>query len=439
MKIPVKIGLLVAVCLAAIALAIRFAGSSRKTGDDSPAALKIGKTETRSSMSSVSSSSSSDNSSFSARRVLLYSDNPHPLCRKIVARLEQRLKDSPFIEHLEVTDQPYLNTNAGPGPDLFLNVNLAEVKQGGIVSSTMKVLVTASMGNTPWQSSYYTSDATTAPLVSFEWRASVDSETTFTGVRTDRYADAARSIANDLAKSILKQIEDFAGKYPATPPVPAEFYGPYQPVADFGFLKGLNAHRAASYYGLFTHNETYWLFQTTTNPVPQLEQIVASLTADGWKMDDTQMTNNWNNHIQGHNGDARLEIFRLRAEPMSLSFGERQPDHFDFAVHYRKPFNAAEREAALDKLIATSTSVETLLPFLNSFSKAQRQQFYDLVEKSPVTSPQACLQLAQHYLNQKRTNDAVHLLLRTKALAATLKDPASMNSRIEAILKKISP
>ena len=79
------------------------------------------------------------------------------------------------------------------------------------------------------------------------------------------------------------------------------------------------------------------------------------------------MTNNWNNHIQGRNGDARLEIFRLRSEPMSLSFGKRQPDHFDFAVHYRKAFTAAEREAALEKLIATPASVETMLPFVNSF------------------------------------------------------------------------
>ena len=284
MKTPVKIGLLVAVCLVIIALAIHFAGSSRKAGNEPTASLKIGKTETRSSMGSSSSTSSSENSTFSARRVLLYSDNPHPLCRKIVARLEQQLRDSPFIEQVQLTDQPYLNTDAGPAPDLFLTVNLAELKQSGIVSSTMKALVTASMGNTPWQSSYYTSDATTAPRVSFEWNASVDSETTFTGVRTDRYADAARSIADDLAKSILKQIKDLAGKYPVTPFLPPEFYGPYQPVADFEFLKELKAHRAASYCGMFTHNETFWLFQTTTNPVPQLERIVASLTADGWKM-----------------------------------------------------------------------------------------------------------------------------------------------------------
>ena len=439
MKTPVKIGLLVAGCLVATALAIHFFGSGRKAADVSPAMLNIGKTETHSSVSSTSTSSASDNSTFSARRVLLYSDNPHPLCRKIVAHLEQRLKDSPFIEHLELTDQPYINTNAVPGPDLFLTADLAELEQSGIVSSTMKALVTASLGNTPWQSSYYTSDATTAPLVCFEWKASIDSETTFTGVRTDRYADAARSIADDLAKNILKQIEEFAGKYPALPELPSEFYGSYQPVADLDCLKEFPARRVGSFSGLFTHNETFWSFSTATNPVPQLARVVRQLEAAGWKITDNQMTNSWNNRIAGNNGDARLEIFRQRNERMSLSHSDKPPAHFDFVAHYRKPFSAAEREAVLEKLLATPASVETLLPFVNALTKEQRGKFYDLTEKSPGTSPQACLQLAQHYLTQKHTNDAVHLLLRTKALAATLKDATSLNSSIEAMVKKISP
>ncbi|HEX7576926.1 MAG TPA: hypothetical protein VF430_02685, partial [Verrucomicrobiae bacterium] len=360
-------------------------------------------------------------------------------CRKIVAHLQQRLKNSPFIEQLQLTDQPYINTNAGPVPDLFLTVDLAELEQSGIVSSTMKALVTASLGNTPWQSSYYTSDATTAPLVSFEWKASIDSETTFTGVRTDRYADAARSIADDLAKNIIKQIEEFAGKYPALPELPREFYGPYQPVADLDCLKEFHARRVGSFSGLFTHNETFWSFPTTTNPVPQLARIVRQLEAAGWKITGNQMTNSWDHRIAGNNGDARLEIFRQRNERMSLSHSDKPPAHFDFVAHYRKPFSREERESVLEKLFTTSAPVEKLLPFVNALTQEQRGKFYDLAEKSPGTSPQACLQLAQYYLNQKRTNDAVHLLLRTKALAATLKDATPLNSSLEAMVKKISP
>ena len=164
-KPVVKIVLLVAICVLVAVPVIHFFGSSRKAGDDSRAMLNLGKTETHNNMNSSTTSSFSDNSTFSARRVLLYSDNPHPLCRKIVAHLEKRLKDSPFIEQLQLTDQPYINTNGGQGPDLFLTVDLAELVQSGIiVCSTMKALVTASLGNTPWQSSHYTIDATTCLL-----------------------------------------------------------------------------------------------------------------------------------------------------------------------------------------------------------------------------------------------------------------------------------
>jgi hypothetical protein len=275
--------------------------------------------------------------------------------------------------------------------------------------------------------------------VAFEWKTSIDSESIFTGFRTDRYADAARSIADDLAKSLLKQIEEFSGKYPALPELPREFYGPYQPVAELDCLKEFPARSVGSYASFFTHNETFWSFPLATNPVPQLARIVGQLEAGGWKITDNQMTNSWENRIAANHGDASLEIFRQRNERMTLSHSDTPPAHLDFVAHYRKPFAAAERAAALDTLLAKPDSVEILLPFVNVFTREQRGQFYELVEKSPNTSPQACLQLAKHYLNQKRTNDTIRWLLRTKALAATLQDPTTLDSGIEALVKKISP
>lgn len=406
---------------------------------DAKTGLQVGKTETHSSSWSSSTSCASENSTFSARHILFFSDNPHPLCRKIVAHLEQRLKTSPFIGRLELTDKPFISTNAGAAPDLFLSVNLTELKNNGIVSSTMKTDVTASLGNAPRQSSSHTVDDSTAPLVSFAWNSAMDSETTFTGVRTDRYAEAARSIGDDLAKSIIKQIEELAGKYPKTPDLPADFYGPYQPVADFDCVKEQQARRIASYCGLFTQNETFWRFQTSTNPVPQLQNLIRQLESGGWKFRDVQLTNTQDQRAVGQQSDATLEIFRQRNERASFSIANNGPDHFEFIVHYRKPFTRAEREAALEKLFTQNASAETLLPFLNSFSSDQRQRFFTLVERSPITSPQACLQLAEQYLNQKRTNDAIHLLLRAKALTGTIKDAAAQESRITDLAKKISP
>jgi AraC-like DNA-binding protein len=170
-----------------------------------------------------------------------------------------------------------------------------------------------------------------------------------------------------------------------------------------------------------------------------LERIVRQLVAAGWKITENQATNGWDNHVQASRGNARLEIFRQRNERMSFSFDEKPATNFNFVAHYRSPFTRTEREAALEKLFAAPASVESLLPFLNSFSSEQRRIFYELVEKSPVTSPQACVRLAEQYLDRKRTNDAVHLLLRATALVATLKDPSAIQSAIETTTKKISP
>jgi len=439
MKSPARIGLFIALGLAGLALGAHFFSAAAKNGDKPDTGLKVGKTETRNSLSSSSTTSSSDDATFSARHVLLFSDNPHPLNREIVARLTQQLKDCPLIESLEVTNKPFTLTNGIATPDLFLRVELTELDQSGVVSSTIKATVGASLSSTPWHSSTHTIDGSTPPVVAFRWEATQESETTFTGLRTDRYADAATSIADELAKAIRKQIEELSEKYPTLPTLPDDFYGPYQPVADFDALKDLQARRTAAFCGLFTHNETFWQFKTATNPVPQLEHLISQLTASGWKFDNVQLTNPFAWHARGRQGDAVLEIFRYRRARSDLSHNDEKNEPIEFIAHYRKPFSPDEREAALDKLFAENRSVEALLPFQNSFSSAQRQKFLELVEKGPVTSPQACVQLAESYLHRKRTNDAVRLLVRAKALNATLKEPSAQQSKIDGLVKKISP
>lgn len=438
----VKIALIIAICLLGLVLAAHFLGIAfkpRPGGDDAAASFNIGKSETRSSLSSSSTSSSSDNSTFSSRRVLLVAENPHPLSRRIATLLAQKLKDCPQIEQLETTNSPELLAGGTEAPDLFLRLDLVELKEDGILSHAMKATVAASLASAPWQSSNYNQDDTTPPLVHFAWDATLDTETTFSGIRTDRYADAARSIADDLAKAIRKQIEDLSTKFPSLPELPPNFYGPYQPVADFDFLREIKARRAVSYCGLFTHNQTFWQFQTATNPVPQLQHIINQLEATGWKLASASLTNTEAYYIRCRQDDAELEIFRHRADPMSFPPSEQKAVNLEFIAHYRKPFSKAEREAALEKLFAGQPPIETLLPFQHSFSPTQREKFYALVEKSPAASPQGCVQLADVYLSRKQTNAAMTMLLRAKALAATVEDASALESSIEAVAKRISP
>ena len=124
---------------------------------------------------------------------------------------------------------------------------------------------------------------------------------------------------------------------------------------------------------------------------------------------------------------------------MNLTAPENPEADLQFVVHYRKPFSRAEREAALESLFVGQSPIETLLPFQNSFSPAQRERFYAMVEKFPAASPRTCVQIAEVYLQRQQTNAALNLLLCAKALAFTLNDSSTLASSIEALAKKISP
>jgi hypothetical protein len=80
-----------------------------------------------------------------------------------------------------------------------------------------------------------------------------------------------------------------------------------------------------------------------------------------------------------------------------------------------------------------------LLPFVHSFAPDQRQRFYDRLTQIGSSSPKGCVQLADLFLDQGRTNDAKHQLLKAHALSATLPDSASLQTQIMTLAGKIEP
>ena len=441
MKRSTKIGLVIALSLVGLVLIARLLGIGfgSKANGGAFFNFNVGKTESRSNTSSSSTSSSSDNSGFNSRRVFFVNGSAHRLSQRIGTLVAQRLKDSPQIERFDLEKSPAILLEGAESPDLFLRINLTELKEEGIFPSSLKATVTASIGSAPWQSSYYSQSSTTPPLVHFTWNATLEHETTFSGIRSDHYAAAAQNIADELTKGISNQLSALSAKYTPLPELPRDFYGPYQPVGDFDFLKEFKARRAYSYYGLLTHNETFWRFQTATNPVPQLQRIISQLEAAQWKLSTASLTNTEDYQVRFRQDDVELEIFRLRADRTDLPLSGKKESATEFVVHYRKPFSQTELEAALEKLFVEHTSIETLLPFQHSFSAKQREKFYALLEKTPTASPRATIQLAENYLHRKETNAAVNMLVRAKAMTTTLNDYSALESDIETMAKKISP
>ena len=425
--------------LAGAFLVLRFVSENTRSSEGIPK-LQVGKTETRSSMTSGQSTSAPEYATFNSGRVLLLSGNPHPFCRKIVDRLEQRLKESPHIRAVERLNEPVTITQRDGAPDLFLRVDLLSAKGSGVLTSTFKSVVTATLGNTPWFDTIHMRGDGSAPVVSMEWNATVDSESTFLGLTTDRYEEAAHDIAQSLAKSMTEKLAELSEEHPTLPSLPVEFFGPYEPVADFDWLSTVSARRSASYCGLFTHNETYWQFQTSTNPGPVLEQIAQSLKGAGWEVEPRDLNSTLAPRLEARQGEARVNIFRKFRTHTLLDEDSSDPRRFEFIVCHHKPLSRTERAQALELLLnRTPWDCETLLPFVHSFAPDQRQRFYDRLTQIGSSSPKGCVQLADLFLDQGRTNDARHQLLKAHALSATRPDSASLQKQIMELADKIEP
>ena len=431
-----KIIFLFAVCLVVVALFIRC--KSKKEGANPTASVHFGKTETRSSMVSGSSSSSSDNSTFNSSRVLLVCPEDHPLMKRVAPLLAEQLKGCDQIDQLEVVNELPILSKGALAPDLFLRVELVELEEEGILSSSMKAEIKGFIGNTPSQSSYYERDWVSPPTVMFAWDGTLENTTKFSGIRTDRYGDVAKDIAGQFAKAFTNEIASLSVKYPRLPQLPREFYGPYEPFPDLKFLKPLQPELVCSYYGLLTHNETFWRFRVLDNPTNTLRSIIEQLKGSQWKLVNESITNTPDQIVRFERPDqAELEVFRERRGGVLMNASKETG--FRFAAHYRKPFTREELDGALDKLFANNYPLESILPFQDSLGPKLRSRFYELVEKSPVTSPQACVQLADIYFERKQTNSAINMLVRAKALSTSLRDASSVQSSIESTAKKISP
>ena len=426
--------------LTAAFLTLRFVSENMPRSENLPR-LQAGSTETRSTATSGVSSKALEHATFSSGRIVLLSDNPHPFCRKLVTHLERRLKNSPHIRTVERLQEPFTIASRDGAPDLFLRVDLVSAKGGGVLTSTFKSVVRASLSSAPWSdTTHYTDDGSGAPRVTIDLRSTVASESTFTGLSTDRYDPVAQDMANSLADSITGKLAKLSEEHPPLPSLPPEFFGPYEPVADFDWLGTVSARRAASYCGLFTHNETFWTFQTPTNPVPAIEGLAQSLKQAGWTIELTNLGGAAHPRLEARQGESTVTIFRKTQHPSWISTDTPVPQHVEFVVHHRKPLNRAERTRALELLLDQSPlDFEALMPFERSFEADQRRRFLDRLTRTGSASPRACLRLASHLLDLGRTNDARHHLLKAHALSATRPASETLTRRITDLAGKIQP
>jgi hypothetical protein len=323
-------------------------------------------------------------------------------------------------------------------PDLFLRLKLDHIHEEGWITRSLQATVKASLGTAPWQSNHSIIDDTTPPLISLQWTAELRHDGQVKGVETPKYRSAAADIANQLANAVTNEILKLAREHGTLPRLPDDLYGPYRPAPNLPLPAELKAERACSYYGLLTHNETFWRLHATTNPVPQLEALMRQLAAAQWRTETLELTNSPHYYLRAKKGDAALEVFNPSAYTQP-EINAAPPQSLDLIAHYREPLARAERSAALDPLLSSQTPVDTLLLFQRSYSSPQRSRLNELLEQNPTASPDACLILARDQLARKQTNSAITMLVRAKALAKALGDNSGVESKVDSLAREIRP
>jgi hypothetical protein len=437
MHIPNKRAFWIIAALALVFLAV-FLVRGCRSGTAPKASVQLGSTHTSSQMSSSSTSSSMGGATFTPKRALLvYDDAKDPLLKRVALKVAEQLTNGSCFEEIQIAGKTPWIPEGERAPDVFIRLDLPSMDSKGLFTRTTTTTIDACFSTAPWFSTSHSSDSTTPPVVSFTWRGHLVLESAFRGIRTDAYADLVKTITQDFSKAISNEVQALSGKFPPMPELPACFYGPYRAIEDVPVLAIVGAERVCSYPGLFTHNETFWRFTSSSNAADQIRYLIREFEKAGWRCRDTSLTNTFSEYAQLRKEASRLEVFRV--PDARGTFGEASDAKSEFVVHYNEPFSFEEVTNAIERLFATAPSAETLMAFRQNFSRPQQERYYELVQTAPGASAKTCADLASHFLSLKDTNSALRMLLRAKALSAAAEDPTAVLSSIDSIAKEISP
>lgn len=404
------------------------------------------KLEANNSVGSVSSVTSGDGSRLPQHDLLMLATPAHPVLNKVAEIVRDSFERSGLVDGVRLSSAPasspdgasgLLFADGSRGPDLFLTLQMPKFKEQGWFTRTHEITLIATLGNTPFQSNHSTVDDTTPPVITFHTIAQVEHHSTLRGFERPKYSSIASNLAAEVSKSVTNQLAQLSKEHGVLPKLPDYLYGPFEAVAAPECLVSYHPVRVCSYYGLLTHNQTFWRFLLSTNPAPQLETIAQQLRSEGWNLETVQLAEASSYYVNGKRNGVRLELFAPRTRATIGSADEGGP--VEFVVHMWKPFSRTDRESAMDRLLNEKLPFETVQLFERHYTKRQREQFYERLEKEPVATAPGQLSLARMYHSRQNREATIQALTRAKALLATLKEPAGTEQQIQALAKQISP
>ncbi len=380
--------------------------------------MKATACEAQNNTSASSSTSKPSISWLDVRRVAILNESAHPLMQKVGHRVQQAMLDLPMVEEVAYYPKGALPEEREQLADFFLILRMPTFKKsfrpGG---RAVEADIVCTAGAADLESEYH---AISTPIIGLSMNISVAHKSKTTGVESSSavYDDEAASISTAISEQLVKTITKTASEGLRAAPLPATFYGPYEPAPALPLEESTTAIRKLSGYGLMKHNQTTWLL---TDPRPAstvLTNLQAALVQEGWKGkgrgDPIRLT-------RGHEHlviSKRKQRGRGWMVPEQNASEKPQP----IVVCYENPYTPEETEAAAtDLLDHDDPDIGLLLAFKHSFenskSETTRHRYQSLLEQAQPNSASTCLEMAKYWKTKNDTARAFELLDQTKAMA----------------------
>ncbi|MCC6143107.1 MAG: hypothetical protein IT368_04790, partial [Candidatus Hydrogenedentes bacterium] len=378
--------------------------------------------ETQFSTSTSASSTAADGSRFAMATIEIHLDGDSPMLVHCAQALRTALEAHPGVTRVQVMNPEDLPSPEEARRTADIQVTLsctAHAVDGGLFSRNARGTFHAAAGSQRADPAHSVMDEDTPPLVEWDWNADLDYEIRAEGFdpRGSTDTQAAERIAQALYDSLKQQLDGMAQSHALLPPLPDAFYGPYAPPPDLPDLPNLAPRLAGSGYGLLNHNDTLWVLDLPPRDTQFLQQLKQAMAAEGWKEYAVEIGGTpW---LRLERNEDMLEAFPWPAPDAQPSDAPESPipPSQRWCLRYVDQFDSAQREAALESLLAAQADVDTLLIFQNEFKRSTlRQQFLDRLAASELLHPQVLILLA----HQDQRNGDLEAALKRFRMAVAL-------------------
>ena len=405
-------------------------------------ALRPGRIEAESNLSSSSSVVDHAQALLALRRVLIVNLSDHPVMRQVSRQMAQRLAALPMVataDAFDIASSADQRSDGGRLYDFYLTLDMPKFDERGVVPAgrTVDATIVLSGGQDPWDSHHGVTDQLTPPIVRLSLSANLTHHSVTTGYESAgaRHKLMIDHIAEHTAGALEDQFAGWASNRRALGDVPDAMMPAYRPVPDdLPLPASPDMVQVVSGCGLMAHNYTVWTM-LTDEPVVVLQDLHRRLTDAGWDVPaaDGLGEDIWQRHFRAERDQgARIyEAYQARPKGIQADDGPAR-----IVIEYRDRMSQQELRPTMEMMLAQDDPpLDTLLAFDRCMTTDQSERLTQMLLTAERLATHAHLRMARH-LHKQSQDDAAMARLRTAFVLARVAEEST--NEIEKLAEDIT-